>query len=176
MLIKTMDRSQLEKLISYWTGCLLDETAKKLIRSRATVVLALIGATLPEMINMRACKDICVSLEAIINDKEQNPFRLLAIELIGFGFTTWEPHLNCAAIIRLLMNLSGLRIKTNAPTAALSASNMLMARHSLMLIARANARLFITTLTFDLVHSKDMTEKLAILKFFGIFITKVSVY
>jgi len=52
----------------------------------------------------------------------------------------------------------------------------LMARQAIIQIATYNTPLFITTLTFDLVHSKKVYERQAELQLLSLFINKVNIY
>jgi hypothetical protein len=172
--VTTMPQTQLSEIISYWSKLVpVQEPIKSKSRCRAAVILALIGSILPESLSMNVCSHVCLSLERIIKDTSKNPYRLLSIELIGFGFKTWEPHLNGPSVIRLLVNLTGLKGQQPSGIPYLSPPNMLMARQSLMQIATVNTGLFVSTISFDLVHSKEVLEKVAGLKLLGLFITRV---
>ena len=96
----------------------------------------------------------------------------MAIEIIGFGFKNWEPHLNAASMIRTLVQMTGLNGQQQQNTFT-SPPTMMMARQALMTVAANNPGLFVSTLSLDLVHSKDISEKVGALKLLGLFIAKV---
>ena len=140
---------------------------------RATVILGLIGSILPGSLSARVCKDVCASIEKLILDPEKNSYRLLAIEIVGFGFKSWEPHLNGASMIRSLTQMTGLKGQQQATNPNITGPNMMMSRQALISIGSINPGLFISTLSLDLVHSKDVWDKVAALKLLGLFISKV---
>jgi hypothetical protein len=173
-MITTMPPTQLHDIVEYWSRLVpVQEPITSKTRCRAAVILGLVGSILPESLSMNVCYHVCTSLEIIIKDENKNAYRLLAIELIGLGFKSWEPHLNGPLVIRTLVNLTGLRGQQPTNIPFLSPPNMLMARQSLMQIACINTGLFISTIAFDLIHSKQVLEKVAGLKLFGLFITRV---
>jgi hypothetical protein len=171
-----MSSQKLNDIINCWCKYLpVRESSKTKTKCRAAIILALIGALLPESLSVTVCKDVCLSLETIIKDPSKNPYRLLAIELLGFGFKSWEPHLNCPSILRTLVNLAGLKVQHGAALFMVP-PNMMMARQSLMQIAAINTGLFVSTISFDLLHTKDVWEKVGGLKLLGLFISKVITY
>ena len=173
--IHTMPKPELNELINYWTLFIpVQPTGFTRTSCKAAVILALIGSILPEILPPLVCQDVASSLVVIIMDPVKNPYRLLAIELLGLVFKTWEPFLNAPAVLRTLFNLTGFNGPTSAGNAALaSPSNMLMARQALLAIAETQTALFINTLTFDLIHATSFSQRVGCLKLLGIFITKV---
>lgn len=172
--LTTMTAEQLDEVLKYWIKFIpVKEPIRSKTSCRAAVVLGLTGSILPQSLTTRVCKDVCVSLDAIIKDPSKNPYRLLAIEIIGFGFKAWEPHLNGSSVLRTLVLLTGLTGQQSTNASFLSPPNMIMARQSVLQIASVNPGLFVSVLTFDLIHAKDVWEKVGILKLFGLFITRV---
>jgi hypothetical protein len=143
------------------------------ISCKAAVLLGLIGSILPETFSPKLSKLVATSLVVIMNDAAKNPYRLLAIELIGTGFRTWETFLDCHGVLRTLFKLTGLNGQQTGSVAFASAPNMMMSRQTLLAIASVNAALFVSTLTYDLIHASDMAEKAGCLKLLGMFITRV---
>ncbi|KAG5462661.1 MAG: hypothetical protein BJ554DRAFT_4178 [Olpidium bornovanus] len=88
------------------------------------------------------------------------------MELCAKGFATWEPHFNAAAVVRTLLALS-----SNSSSSPVQVKS---AQRALVQIGTVNTLLFVTTITYDLVHSKSAAEKTAILKVISYFIYKVS--
>ena len=149
----------------------------------------------------------------------------MAIELIGRGFTTWEPHINGTAIVRTLISSTGLAATTGnsstlsnnissgpsvtggnmstvnnsaglstggsgtstskdtpllSPTSASAVTNnginhaiVIASRQAVVQIATSNTPLFISTITFDFVHSKSSVERICGLKLLCMFMNKV---
>lgn len=117
----------------------------------------------PESLSIRACKDVSSSLEKIVLDPSKNAYRQLAIDMIGSGFAIWEPHFNCASILRTLAFLSG----------ANGGHNGTVSKQALMAIACLNPGLFISTFSFDLIHCKDIPDKVGSLQVLASFLSKV---
>lgn len=129
---------------------------------------------------------------------------------MGKGLSIWMPYLNPGAILRSLIQLTGLG-SSNAiiPTMEYSASDsmttstfkkrltpvhshsqsnsptknsanvipqhvMMIARQAVVSIATTHGSLFISTITFDLSHTKTSNERVGCLKLLGLFITKVT--
>ncbi|KAJ3258071.1 hypothetical protein HK103_004064 [Boothiomyces macroporosus] len=155
-------------LIKFWQDAIVPLKAPIQSKTgcRATIILALIGSILPPALPLRMTKDVATSLELIIRDPGKNPYRLLAIEIIGTGFKSWEPHLNGSS----LTGLTGQQNVQGAPL--ITPPSMIMARQALLSIANYNTGLFISTLTFDLLHAKDIWERVGGLKLLGLFIAK----
>ncbi|KAJ3276102.1 hypothetical protein HDV01_006272 [Terramyces sp. JEL0728] len=165
---------KLQSIVNYWAKFMpLIPPIQSKTSCRATIILALIGSLLPPALPLRVTKDVSTSLELIIRDPGKNPYRLLAIEIIGSGFKSWEPHLNGSSVIRCLVQLTGLTGQQNVQGAPLiTPPSMIMARQALLSIANYNTGLFISTLTFDLLHAKDIWERVGGLKLLGLFIAK----
>ncbi|KAL2911240.1 hypothetical protein HK105_209296 [Polyrhizophydium stewartii] len=243
-------------LAKYWKDPVVPSVCKKMtkVAMRAALILGIIGSTQPDTLNVRVRKDVAESLEAIIREDTKSTYRLIAIELMGRGFATWEPHINGANVLRCLVGLTGLVAVVSTTSAApggasglapgssvaatasvpalpgspfssiipglsggslagaggsqagaqdagsasqtatptgpglplapsasggpasgagpLTPATMLMARQALVAIASVNAPLFISTLTFDLVHARVTAERGGSLKLLGMLISK----
>ncbi|KAJ2998744.1 hypothetical protein HDV02_004091 [Globomyces sp. JEL0801] len=172
--LTTLTEEQLNKILAYWGQFLpLQVPVKSKTGCRAAVVLGLVGSLLPNSLPLRLCKDVSTSLEAIIKDPLKNAYRLLAIEILGNGFPAWEPHLNGSGVIRCLVHLTGLSGQQSVNGGPmLNPANMMMARQALLAIAGCNPALFVSTLTFDLLHAKDVWDRVGCLKLLGLFISK----
>ncbi|KAJ3322647.1 hypothetical protein HDV06_002861 [Boothiomyces sp. JEL0866] len=173
-LLINASEDKIQSIVNYWGKFMpLKAPIQSKTGCRATIILALMGSILPPALPLRITKDVATSLEAIIRDPGKNPYRLLAIEIIGSGFQSWEPHLNGSSVIRCLVQLTGLTGQQNVQGAPLiTPPSMIMARQALLSIANYNTGLFISTLTFDLLHAKDIWERVGGLKLLGLFIAK----
>ena len=136
---------------------------------RAAVILGIIGAEDANALSTRICKDVAESLDILLREDLRGPFPMIAVELLGKGFHTWEPHINGSATLRYLVSLTGL-ISANS---TLTSSIMIAARQSIINIASTNPALVISTLSFDLAHSKTSLERAGSLKLMGMFFGKV---
>ena len=128
---------------------------------------------MPETLPPKICQDVATSLVVIVTDPAKNPYRLLAIEILGSGFKTWEPYLNSPSVLRTLFNLTGFNGPSTGSAALASPANMLMARQALLAIAEAQTALFINILTFDLLHTTSLSQRVGCLKLLGMSITRV---
>ena len=155
------------------------------------------------------------SLELLLREETRTAYRAPAVELMGRGFGTWEPHVNAALVLRTLIQLTGLAPPTRGgpqpsgmgsmgalaspvsgvprdpasatasptrgdpppPTAVkqqqLTPTLIMLARQAIVQIASVNTPLFVSTLTFDLMHSRVVGERAGWLKLLGMFIAKV---
>jgi hypothetical protein len=77
-------------------------------------------------------------------------------------------------MLRLLTNLTGL--STVAPNVITRPPVMMISRQTLLSIATSNSGLFISTLLFDVQHSKQLNERVSSLKLLGHLIVKVVSY
>ncbi|KAH6566901.1 hypothetical protein BASA50_002582 [Batrachochytrium salamandrivorans] len=214
--IESMSDSAKASTISYWQPYLpsVCKTMSKM-NMRATLILGIMGSNQTSPLNSRVYKDLAESLDLSIREESKVTFRLIAIEIMGRAFATWEPHINGSSVLRCLINQTGLvATQSNPPpgsnggqlamstttssplplssratgspltigtsaiqgggqqTSALTPALMLMARQAIVNIASVNAGLFISTLTFDLVHARHAAERGGGLRLLGMFITK----
>ncbi|KND01153.1 uncharacterized protein SPPG_04244 [Spizellomyces punctatus DAOM BR117] len=167
-------------VIEYWRAHLPAISKKNTkMNTRAVIILGIVGSLQPDALNMRACKDVAESLDLLIREELRSVYRVAAVELLGSGFAIWEPHINGTSLLRTLINFSGLTTSTQSasggagsPTASPNPALIMVARQALVQIATINSALFISTLTFDLMHSKSATERAGSLKLLGMFIAK----
>ncbi|KAJ3159142.1 hypothetical protein HDU86_002044 [Geranomyces michiganensis] len=194
--------------IEYWRTHLpnISKHSQKL-NMRAVIILGIIGSIQPELLSIRICKDVAESLDRLLReDNSRNLYRVPAIELLGSGFSLWEPHINSTAVLRTLIAFSGLATPppASATSSSLNANNsnisgggggsapppngppppiaaaaaaaspavMIVSRQAIVQIASCNPALFISTLTMDLMHSKNASERAGSLKLLGMFIAK----
>ncbi|KAI8913630.1 hypothetical protein EDD86DRAFT_262841 [Gorgonomyces haynaldii] len=167
--LKKMTPEQKQTLIQYHKDFLpVLKTNRQKQSLRACMILALVHVYDPQLIPTRLSKDISSSLDTIIREEVKSPFRLLAIELLGLGFSYWEPHINGASMLRLLVSLTGL----HQTQLQLTPPAMMQARTTLQAIVGFNAPLVINTLLFDLLHSKSIGERISSLKILGSLVSK----
>lgn len=83
--------------------------------------------------------------------------RRAAIDLIGRGFTLWEPYMDVSAVLIALLELSAdsknrdLTFRKGLPLSP-SADTHRSARHALSLIATARPAVFIATIAKEVNH------------------------
>ena len=89
--------------------------------------------------------------------------RRAAIDLIGRGFTLWEPYMDVSAVLIALLELSAdskhrdLTFRKGLPLSP-SADTHRSARHALSLIATARPAVFIATIAKEVGHSFDSAD------------------
>ncbi|KAJ3110282.1 hypothetical protein HK100_003087, partial [Physocladia obscura] len=152
------------------------------VNMRASVILGIIGCEDPSLFSQRVCKDVAESLDILLREDIRSSHRLMAVELIGRGFKTWEPHVNASSILRSIITTTGLQspapqqiqqqqlnsVGSVGPSSAL----VMVSRQAVVQIASVNPGLFISTVTFDFVHSKIIAERVGGLKLLGMFVAK----
>ncbi|KAI8824039.1 uncharacterized protein EV422DRAFT_564745 [Fimicolochytrium jonesii] len=182
--------------IAYWHTHLPSLTKHySKLNIRAVIILGIIGSTQPESLSPTVCKDVAESLDQLLKeDSPRNVYRTAAVELLGAGWADWEVHVNGTALLRTLIGFSGLSgggggantsgnggaTPTGAPpttpslvtTPSLNPPLVAAARQAIVQIATCNPALFISTLSFDLMHSKSAVERAGALRLLGMFIAK----
>lgn len=89
--------------------------------------------------------------------------RRAAIDLIGRGFTLWEPYMDVSAVLIALLELSAdsknrdLTFRKGLPLSP-SADTHRSARHALSLIATARPAVFIITIAKEVKHFKKLVK------------------
>ncbi|KAJ3043809.1 hypothetical protein HDV00_004217 [Rhizophlyctis rosea] len=226
--LSQMSLQQKHGIISYWRPYLpavvkSDQKYSKM-SIRATVIVGMIGSDQKDLLSVKDCKEVSESLELLLREETRTAYKTPAVELIGRGFATWEPHVNAALVLRTLIQLTGLAPPTkgapppasNVPSSAsgtaspitggmakdggasaspsptrgeipsgaggataspakqqqLTPTLIMLARQAIVQIATINTALFVSTLTFDLVHSRSAAERAGWLKLLGMFIAK----
>jgi len=108
--------------------------------------------------------DIAKSITLYLHD-EACPHRSLAIDLCSRGFQTWQHHVDAMEILRALFNLA---------TSAEKERNVgPQARMAVLQIASSNTPLFMTTLSLDILHPKNLQQRRSILQLVAYLIKKV---
>ncbi|KAI9204248.1 uncharacterized protein BJ171DRAFT_506741 [Polychytrium aggregatum] len=260
MALSKMPEEERQSVINYWKSYLpvsYTPPRKEKTNMRCAIIMGILGVHFPNAFTQRICKDVAESLDIALRDDQKShiAYRIAAVEIIGHGFTTWEPHINGSAVLRGIIALTGLGIapapspvssgavqstlvvpggsivrsgsskslsastslkttlaggnssSTNIPSPSGPSSQpqpqpqqqqqqsqpqaqlqsqpqsqpqpqapptplMVIARQAIIQIASANTPLFISTVTFDLVHSKSIEERSAGLKLLGMFIAR----
>ncbi|KAI9328858.1 hypothetical protein BDR26DRAFT_939723 [Obelidium mucronatum] len=185
--LKLLGDEERVKIVDYWRGFLpsLTGSNKKPSKAniRAAVILGIIGCENSDYLPVKLQKETAESLEILLKEDIRSPQKMLAVELLSRGFRSWEPHVNAAAVLRAIILTTGLQSPStssgtpskdgsgggnSAPNPAL----VMTSRHAVVQIATINPALFITTITYDFVHSKVVAERVGGLKLLGMFIAK----
>ncbi|KAJ3415261.1 hypothetical protein HDV05_005271 [Chytridiales sp. JEL 0842] len=188
--LKGMPDALRKAMVEYWRAYLpaiTSRTAKlSKMNYRAAIILGIVGSEMPELLSDRVCKDVAESVDILLKEDPRGPYRIVGIELISRGFTTWEPHINGSAVLRTVIQATGLS-STNTGSSSTSPSKdggsgvsgvtaspalMNTARQAIVQIASHNVGLFITTITLDFAHGKTPGERIGSLKLLGMFISK----
>ncbi|TPX50852.1 hypothetical protein SeLEV6574_g00678 [Synchytrium endobioticum] len=109
--VAKMESQDRDGVVLYWHSLLPTlVTNRKAVKTnmRAAVILGIITADHPNLIPVLVCKDVAQSLDLLIHVDAKSPYRAAAIELIGRGWSTWEPHINGSAVFRHVFASTGL--------------------------------------------------------------------
>ncbi|KAJ3239674.1 hypothetical protein HDU78_002718 [Chytriomyces hyalinus] len=184
--LKNMSEDDKRAVIDYWKSLLpASQKQNSKTNMRAAILLGIIGCEEPSLYSIRLCKDVAETLDALLKEDVRGPYRMLAVELLGRGFKTWEPHVNASNVLRSIISTTGLQ-SPSTPSGAPSPSSkdghggsqplgnalVMVSRQAVVQIASINPGLFISTVTFDFVHSKIAAERVGGLKLLGMFIAK----
>lgn len=174
-------------VVNYWKSYLPKSGTfgSSKVQMRAAVILGIFGITDKTFLPQEICKIVAESLDTSIYDDQNSNYATQAIEILGAGFSVWEPHINGANTLRKLIFLTGLvagapPILTGNPerptqihSTTIRPAMMVAARRSIDLITDCNPGLVISTLNFDLIHSKSYSERSGCLKLMTGFFSKV---
>lgn len=137
----------------------------------------------------KICADVAAALISMAGEGKIG-FRVAALELLGRGFTTWEPHISATSLIRYLEQLAGFLPTATAisptpgpvgvasPISSPGAgqqqppSVQQMARQAILSIATSSTAVFVQTLVLDLTHAKTAEERKGCLRLISVFIHK----
>ncbi|TPX36151.1 hypothetical protein SmJEL517_g01417 [Synchytrium microbalum] len=109
--VSKMDVNVRDGIIQYWHSLLPTLVSnKKPVKTnmRAAVILGIITSDNPGLIPVLICKDVAQSLDLLIHEDAKSAYRAAAIELIGRGWSTWEPYVNGSAVFRHVVASTGL--------------------------------------------------------------------
>jgi hypothetical protein len=174
-------------IINYWKAYLPKSGTSGCSKAemRAAIILGIFGMNEKTLLPQEICKAVAESLDAIMYDDLNSNYATQAIEILGSGFSVWEPHVNGANVLRKIIYLTGLvagapPIITGSPenpslinSTSIRPATMVAARRSIDLITDCNPGLVISTLNFDLIHSKSHSERSGCLKLMTGFFSKV---
>ena len=135
------------------------------------ILLALFTISDFKAINSKLYKDISSSIESIIRGDPNGPYVALAIDVFGHGFHIWEPYINGQGMVRLLISQSGLVHEESIKNLKVVSA----ARKALANIAAVSASLLISTLSFDIIHSKNLSQGVACLNLIVNLVSKVKI-
>jgi len=98
------------------------------------------------------------------------PYRVLAIELCSRGFDIWQNYVDAKEMLRSLFVLA-----TNAKKESISSQNVgPHARTAVLHIVTHNTSLFMTTLSLDILHPRDLEHRKSVMQLVAFLIRKVS--
>jgi hypothetical protein len=149
--------------------------------ARAAIILAVLGSS-PEQgpMDTKIKGEVAAALIAMAGEGKIG-FRVAALELLGRGFSTWEPHISAVSLIRYLEQLAGFlpallgspaATPTSAPVAVQPPSVQQMARQAILSIATSSTAVFVQTLVLDLTHAKTAEERKGCLRLISVFVHK----
>ncbi|KAI9021088.1 hypothetical protein DFJ74DRAFT_112744 [Hyaloraphidium curvatum] len=170
-----------ERAIQYWYAKLVSrEPQSSADSSRAAVILAILGSAEGAAMDSRICGEVSGALITMAGEGKTTGFRVTALELLGRGFSAWEPHISATSLIRFLEQLAGfLPPATGSPSSASAvpapsqpAAVQQMARQAILSIATSSTAVFVQTLVLDLTHAKTVEERKGSLRLLSVFVHK----
>ncbi|TFY79417.1 hypothetical protein EWM64_g4594 [Hericium alpestre] len=111
--------------------------------------------------------DISKSIVMYLHD-EDTPYKLLAIDLCARGFNIWQQYVDTMDMLRSLFSLATNSRKDNASTQNVGPQ----ARQAVLQIVTHNTALFMTTLSLDILHPKNMEHRKSIMQLIAFLIRK----
>lgn len=112
--------------------------------------------------------DVSKSIALYLHD-ETSPYRAVAIDLCSRGFAIWQQYVDAVEMLRALFILA-----TTPRKNSISIQNAgLQARNAILQLASENSPLFMTTLTLDILHPRDIQHRKAVLQLVIFLIRKV---
>ncbi|KAJ1569189.1 Rabconnectin-3B, isoform A, partial [Nowakowskiella sp. JEL0078] len=164
-----IDPSELSGIIDHWRSYLPIWNGQTVSlgknNMRATIILGIIGSCSQPMLDTQSCKEVTISLDLIIKNDIKNSYRATAIELIGAGFHSWQPHLNFQHSLKQLLAFTGLAtlpssakanlLLQSAPVSEVTPTVMMTARQTIITIAEINPLMFVVAVANELVNGKN---------------------
>ena len=101
---------------------------------------------------------------SIHNFPAHTPIRRAAVDLLGRGFTVWEPYLDVSAVLLGLLELcvdggKSIPHPTSGMPLTPSADSCRTARHALSLIATARPPVFINTMAKEVARFNSLIQQ-----------------
>lgn len=163
------------RAVAYWAAKLRARDAES---PRAVVVLAALASGDKAGVDPRTCAEVAGALISMAAEG-RTAFRVAALELLGRGFTAWEPHISATGLIRYVEQIAGfLPMIPGSGDAGGSAppqqpaSVQQMARQAILSIATSSTPVFVQTLVLDLTHAKSPDERRGCLRLVSVFVSK----
>ncbi|ORY50412.1 hypothetical protein BCR33DRAFT_713222 [Rhizoclosmatium globosum] len=179
--LKSIEPAERTVIIDYWRSFLPTATGPA---KKPTKYYGIFGCEDASLLPIRLVKDVAESLDILLKEDIRTPHRMMAVELLGRGFKTWEPHLNAPNVLKTIIYTTGLQSPSNPGTPSRELSTgagglnvpnsalVMISRQAVVQIASINPALFISTVTNDFVSSKVLAERVGGLKLLGMFIAK----
>ncbi|KAJ1906822.1 hypothetical protein LPJ81_001136 [Coemansia sp. IMI 209127] len=99
----------LQTLAQYWQSLNVARSAPGALDSEglyALTIVCVIGTDFPALLPLTARSMVATMLQALVTmDRTRIRARMVAIELLSRGFTTFKPYLDCHAVIRSLLSI-----------------------------------------------------------------------
>ncbi|TFY66090.1 hypothetical protein EVG20_g5003 [Dentipellis fragilis] len=169
--VANMTTEETMSLVEQWQHhlpCLQPDAERK----SSTVAMALflcghIAADRFNLLSTSSLNDISKSIVLYLHD-EDAPYKLLAIDLCSRGFNIWQQYVDAMEMLRSLISLATASTKDH-----ITAHNVgPQARLAVMHIVTANTPLFMTTLSLDILHPRNMEHRKSIMQIMAFLIRK----
>lgn len=136
--------------------------------SRATIILGILGSVDPNCLSPSVRKLVAESLVTLLVEEKRASLRVNAIELVGLGFSIWEPcntfltlDINVNTVIRLLFGWFSQSQESSFSSPSNSARNALLEIWCINISAVLN-------IIVDNLASKNLLDRLTALKFLSL--------
>jgi hypothetical protein len=112
-------------------------------------------------------KDISTLIKQYLSDESDFHKQAIAVELCSRGFPVWQHYTDAVELVRLLFALAtGKNARTPADVRS-------AARQAALQVAAVNSPLFITTLSSDVLHTREPAQRNATLRLVAFMVRKV---
>ncbi|THH17275.1 hypothetical protein EW146_g3520 [Bondarzewia mesenterica] len=172
--VANMSVEETISLVERWQHhlpCLQPDAERKL--PRVAMALFLCGYIATEKYNLlstNALNDISKSIMIYLHDDDVS-YKLLAIDLCSRGFHIWQQYVDAMEMLRSLFTLA-----TNSRKESISSQNAgPQARLAVLQIATHSTALFMTTLSLDILHPRDLDHRKSVMQLMAFLIKKVLV-
>lgn len=165
--VNNLTSTEMYSIVKYWRNFLPAVSPPDLYASqymaRSAIILGIMGSDKPDALPPDILRETALSLTLLLNDESKTSHRLVAIELCGRGFVTWQQHFNAAEVLRTLFQFA---------TSKMSPLVRQYARSAIIQVASLNTPLFISTIVSDIMNDRDPEARNGCMKIITLIVRK----